>query len=195
MMIGRRASDDVRAPAGCDRSGRRGRGQPKYVQSLCAMEEAARRRMTPISPSSSGTRTRRCAQVPEGGLQSIHRPVGRTDRRQLAELKKHGMPVICDQNAVGLAHKDDPTIVGWMQQDEPDNSQEIPGKQRLRAASQPAKSLEIYQGAPERRDRAGRRSCGPRPGCGLGQLVWPRRAHQSPRGLRRVRTRDATSSL
>ena len=46
---------------------------------------------------------------------------------QLAELRKHGMQCICDQNAVGLAHKADPTIVGWLQQDEPDNSQGLPG--------------------------------------------------------------------
>jgi len=46
---------------------------------------------------------------------------------QLAELKKNGMLTICDQNAVGLAHKDDPTIVGWLQQDEPDNAQSLPG--------------------------------------------------------------------
>lgn len=42
---------------------------------------------------------------------------------QLSTLKKHGMPVVCDQNDVGLAHRDDPVIVGWLQQDEPDNAQ------------------------------------------------------------------------
>jgi hypothetical protein len=42
---------------------------------------------------------------------------------QLAQLKKNGMRVICSQNAVGLNHKDDPTIVGWMRGDEPDNAQ------------------------------------------------------------------------
>ena len=45
---------------------------------------------------------------------------------QLAALKTVGMPVICEQNAVGLAHKNDPTIVGWMHGDEPDNAQPIP---------------------------------------------------------------------
>ncbi len=40
---------------------------------------------------------------------------------QLAELKKHGMRVICDQNEVGLKHRDDPVIIGWMHGDEPDN--------------------------------------------------------------------------
>ncbi len=44
---------------------------------------------------------------------------------QLAALKAAGMPVICEQNAVGLAHKDDATIVGWMHGDEPDNAQAI----------------------------------------------------------------------
>ncbi len=51
---------------------------------------------------------------------------GRTDAA-LAELKKYGMHVICSQNAETLAHKDDPTIVGWLQRDEPDNAQETPG--------------------------------------------------------------------
>ncbi len=44
---------------------------------------------------------------------------------QLAELKKHGLRVICAQNAVGLRHKDDPTIIGWMHGDEPDNAQSL----------------------------------------------------------------------
>ncbi|MGO8703829.1 MAG: hypothetical protein ACLQVA_08425 [Candidatus Brocadiia bacterium] len=51
---------------------------------------------------------------------------GRTDSA-LAELKKYGMHVICSQSAETLAHKDDPTIVGWLQRDEPDNAQETPG--------------------------------------------------------------------
>src|SRR5689334_7685347 len=39
---------------------------------------------------------------------------------QLAKLKLAGIQLICHQNAVALAHRDDPTIVGWMQEDEPD---------------------------------------------------------------------------
>ena len=46
---------------------------------------------------------------------------------QLAELKKQGMQLFCEQNEVGLAHKDDPTIIGWMHGDEPDNAQEKRG--------------------------------------------------------------------
>ncbi len=49
---------------------------------------------------------------------------------QLAELKRQGMPVICYQNEVGLAHKDDKIIVGWMHGDEPDNAQPLPEGQK-----------------------------------------------------------------
>jgi hypothetical protein len=44
---------------------------------------------------------------------------------QLAALKAAGMRVICAQNKVGLAHRDDPIIVGWMHDDEPDNAQAV----------------------------------------------------------------------
>ncbi|HVR76453.1 MAG TPA: hypothetical protein VMT52_19140 [Planctomycetota bacterium] len=48
---------------------------------------------------------------------------------QLELLRAAGMPVICGQNRVGLAHLSDPTIVGWMHGDEPDNAQSLgPGK-------------------------------------------------------------------
>src|SRR2546425_12978832 len=36
---------------------------------------------------------------------------------QLAALKEAGMPVICGQTSLGLAHKEDRTIVGWMHDD------------------------------------------------------------------------------
>ena len=44
---------------------------------------------------------------------------------QLAELKNAGMKVICDQNKTALKHVDDPTIIGWMHGDEPDNAQSL----------------------------------------------------------------------
>ena len=44
---------------------------------------------------------------------------------QLAELKKAGMKVICHQNKTALKHVDDPTIIGWMHGDEPDNAQSL----------------------------------------------------------------------
>lgn len=45
---------------------------------------------------------------------------------QLHLLKQAGVFLICAQNEVGLAHKDDPTIIGWMHGDEPDNAQPLP---------------------------------------------------------------------
>jgi hypothetical protein len=47
---------------------------------------------------------------------------------QLHALKAAGMPVICAQNSLGLAQKDNPMIVGWMHGDEPDNAQAIRGQ-------------------------------------------------------------------
>jgi len=44
---------------------------------------------------------------------------------QLAALRTAGMKVICDQNEVGRRHLDDPTIIGWMHGDEPDNAQSL----------------------------------------------------------------------
>jgi hypothetical protein len=68
---------------------------------------------------------------------------------QLAALKAAGMPVICDQNRVGLAHRDDPTIVGWMHGDEPDNAQEIrdekTGRKRYGPPVAPAKIVANYE--------------------------------------------------
>lgn len=42
---------------------------------------------------------------------------------QLTGLAGAGMPVMCDQNQVGLANLTSKTIIGWTQQDEPDNAQ------------------------------------------------------------------------
>ncbi len=44
---------------------------------------------------------------------------------QLAALKEAEMPVICSQNDVGLKHRTDRTIIGWMHGDEPDNAQSL----------------------------------------------------------------------
>lgn len=45
--------------------------------------------------------------------------------QQIAELARHGMPVICEQNKYALKHLDEKTIVGWMHGDEPDNAQSL----------------------------------------------------------------------
>jgi hypothetical protein len=44
---------------------------------------------------------------------------------QLSALKRAGMKVICAQDETGLRHRQDPTIVGWMHGDEPDNAQSL----------------------------------------------------------------------
>ena len=44
---------------------------------------------------------------------------------QLAALRQAGMSVICAQNRTALEHLDDPGIVGWMHDDEPDNAQSL----------------------------------------------------------------------
>ncbi|MEN8226700.1 MAG: T9SS type A sorting domain-containing protein [Bacteroidota bacterium] len=47
--------------------------------------------------------------------------------RQLAELKSAGLPVICNQNDVGLTSANRDIIAGWLQHpDEPDNAQRLP---------------------------------------------------------------------
>jgi hypothetical protein len=42
---------------------------------------------------------------------------------QVDALKALGMKLVCHQNELGLQRKDDPTIIGWMHGDEPDNAQ------------------------------------------------------------------------
>jgi hypothetical protein len=44
---------------------------------------------------------------------------------QLETLRNAGMTVICHQNATALAQPGNPTIVGWMHDDEPDNAQSL----------------------------------------------------------------------
>jgi len=65
--------------------------------------------------------------------------------QQLADLKQHGMRVICRQNAVGLKHKDDPTILGWMHDDEPDNAQALPGGKGYGPPILPSKIIDDYR--------------------------------------------------
>lgn len=68
---------------------------------------------------------------------------------QLSELKAAGMQVICGQNKVGLAHKDDPIIIGWMHGDEPDNAQlvvdPVTGKKGYGGPVPPQKIVDDYE--------------------------------------------------
>lgn len=69
---------------------------------------------------------------------------GPTDE-QLGELKRHGLRVICSQNAAGLSHIDDPTIVAWMHRDEPDNAQSLGRGRGYGPPVLPAKVVEDYE--------------------------------------------------
>jgi hypothetical protein len=69
---------------------------------------------------------------------------GPTDE-QLSQLKEAGMRVICGQNAVGLRHLDDPTIVGWMHGDEPDNAQSLGSGKGYGPPVPPAKIVADYE--------------------------------------------------
>lgn len=47
--------------------------------------------------------------------------------KQLEQLERVGVAVICSQNSVALGRKKPSPIVGWLQHDEPDNAQSLPG--------------------------------------------------------------------
>jgi hypothetical protein len=60
-------------------------------------------------------------------------------------LKNAGMTVICHQNEVGLKHIDDPTIIGWMHGDEPDNAQSLGKGKGYGPPIRPKKIIDDYQ--------------------------------------------------
>jgi hypothetical protein len=64
---------------------------------------------------------------------------------QLAALKAARMSVVCDQNAVGFKHREDPTIVGWMHGDEPDNAQALPSGRGYGGAVPASRIVADYQ--------------------------------------------------
>jgi hypothetical protein len=65
--------------------------------------------------------------------------------RQIAELKRHNMQVICDQNDFALKHLDEKIIVGWMHGDEPDNAQSLPDGKGYGPPIPPEKILRDYR--------------------------------------------------
>jgi hypothetical protein len=69
---------------------------------------------------------------------------GPTDQ-QIAELRRHGMPVVCEQNGYALAHLDERTIVGWMHGDEPDNAQPLGEGKGYGPPILPEKILQDYR--------------------------------------------------
>ena len=65
--------------------------------------------------------------------------------QQLSQLKETGMGVICHQNEVGLRHINDPTIVGWMHGDEPDNAQPLAKGKGYGPPIPPRRIVESYR--------------------------------------------------
>ncbi|MGC4043559.1 MAG: hypothetical protein QM758_07110 [Armatimonas sp.] len=69
--------------------------------------------------------------------------------KQLALLTVAKMRVVCEQNAVGLAHKNDSIIAAWMHGDEPDNAQQVTdpatGKKSWGPCVPPEKIVGDYQ--------------------------------------------------
>jgi len=72
---------------------------------------------------------------------SLH---GGPTEKQLADLKRHGMKTICAQNEAGLKFKNDPTIIGWMHGDEPDNYKKNEAGKYVRGP-QPDKIIADYK--------------------------------------------------
>lgn len=88
---------------------------------------------------------RRAAEYQKAGINTyVALWKGPTDE-QLAELKKQGIYVVCDQNRVGLAHKHDPTIIAWMHGDEPDNAQPLRSGKGYGPPIPPAQIVEHYE--------------------------------------------------
>ena len=65
--------------------------------------------------------------------------------QQIAELKRHGMPVICEQNGYARQHLDEKTIVGWMHGDEPDNAQSLGNGKGYGPPIPPENIIQDYQ--------------------------------------------------
>jgi hypothetical protein len=64
---------------------------------------------------------------------------------QLAELRKQQMLLICSQNRYALEHLDEPLIVGWMHDDEPDNAQSLGEGRGYGPPILPERIIENYQ--------------------------------------------------
>ncbi len=64
---------------------------------------------------------------------------------QLAALRQAGMKLICEENGVARRHLDDPTIIGWMHGDEPDNAQSLGQGKGYGPPITPEKIIADYQ--------------------------------------------------
>ncbi|MEI6082679.1 MAG: hypothetical protein WCS70_00075 [Verrucomicrobiota bacterium] len=67
-----------------------------------------------------GGRPENAARFKAAGINMIVDLYAGPTEKQLEIIRKAGMPVICKMNEVGLKNIDEPLIVGWLHDDEPD---------------------------------------------------------------------------
>src|SRR4051794_32181451 len=63
---------------------------------------------------------------------------------QFSQIKAAGMKLVCAQNEFALAHKADPAIIAWMQDDEPDNAQSLGQGKGYGPPIAPEKIVDLY---------------------------------------------------
>ena len=101
----------------------------------------------PIAVWLQDPRQRRAVQA--GGHQPLRGALEGADRGSARRLEGGRHAGHLPSEPVGLAHKDDPTIVGWMHGDEPDNAQEVrdpqTGRRRYGPPIAPARIVADYQ--------------------------------------------------
>jgi hypothetical protein len=67
------------------------------------------------------------------------------DEKQFTNLKNAGIKLICSQNEFGLTHKNDSTIIGWMNGDEPDNAQWNKETRTYDSCIEPKQIIDFYK--------------------------------------------------
>ena len=90
--------------------------------------------------------TSRAAEFKKAGINTYVGLWRGPNSEQLSELDKHGMKLICHQNAAALAHPNKGSIIAWMHGDEPDNAQPLGrGKQGYGPPIPTSKIIADYQ--------------------------------------------------
>jgi len=90
--------------------------------------------------------TSRAAEFKKAGINTYVGLWRGPNAEQFAELEKHGLKLICHQNAAALAHPNKGSIIAWMHGDEPDNAQPLGrGKQGYGPPIPPSKIVADYK--------------------------------------------------
>ena len=80
----------------------------------------------------------------EAGINTYVGFDGNPTDADLSALKSAGIKLICAQNPDTLKHINDPTIIGWMHGDEPDNAQSLPDNKGYGPPILPQKIIDEY---------------------------------------------------